>query len=157
LGELRSESRASRGFESWIRSTNQIDAALPPGNEKPGQRGNQTQSQTSYLNSAKLQINQQEATLGGADLAADATNFPKLRPIPKSRSQPSSSSRRIIFLFIRNDEESKIRRNLEQLPLHPRDQKENHRDHDTDQDGTRQRKIKRGALAAVQNISRQTS
>jgi flagellar hook-associated protein 3 FlgL len=36
---------------------------------------NQTQSQTTYLNSAKLQISQQETTLGGADLAADATNL----------------------------------------------------------------------------------
>jgi len=35
---------------------------------------NQSQSQTTYLNTAKLQISQQENTLGGADLAAAATN-----------------------------------------------------------------------------------
>jgi flagellar hook-associated protein 3 FlgL len=38
---------------------------------------NQTQSQTTYLNTAKLQISQQENTLGGADLAAAATNLAK--------------------------------------------------------------------------------
>ena len=36
---------------------------------------NQSQSQTTYLNTAKLQISQQENTLGGADLAAAATNL----------------------------------------------------------------------------------
>src|SRR5713226_3011463 len=38
---------------------------------------NQTQSQTTYLNTAKLQISQQENTLGGVDLAAAATNLAK--------------------------------------------------------------------------------
>src|SRR6266852_3751495 len=36
---------------------------------------NQTQSQTTYLNTAKLQISQQENTLGGADLASAATTL----------------------------------------------------------------------------------
>ena len=35
----------------------------------------QTQSQTSYLTTAKLQISQQQTTLGGADIAAEATNL----------------------------------------------------------------------------------
>src|ERR1700722_132919 len=35
----------------------------------------QAQSQTTYLNTAKLQISQQQTTLGGADLAAAATNL----------------------------------------------------------------------------------
>jgi flagellar hook-associated protein 3 FlgL len=35
----------------------------------------QAQSQTSYLTTAKLQISQQQTTLGGADLAAEATNL----------------------------------------------------------------------------------
>lgn len=40
-----------------------------------GNAANQAQSQTTYLNTAKLQIAQQENTLGGADLAAAATNL----------------------------------------------------------------------------------
>ncbi len=36
---------------------------------------NQAQSQTTYLNTAKLQISQQENTLGGADLASAATTL----------------------------------------------------------------------------------
>ncbi|MGA7291813.1 MAG: flagellar hook-associated protein FlgL [Terriglobales bacterium] len=35
----------------------------------------QTQSQTTYLNTAKLQIAQEQTTLGGADMAAAATNL----------------------------------------------------------------------------------
>jgi flagellar hook-associated protein 3 FlgL len=35
----------------------------------------QAQSQTSYLTTAKLQISQQQTTLGGADIAAEATNL----------------------------------------------------------------------------------
>jgi flagellar hook-associated protein 3 FlgL len=40
-----------------------------------GNAGNQAQSQTTYLNTAKLQISQQQNTLGGADLAVAATNL----------------------------------------------------------------------------------
>jgi flagellar hook-associated protein 3 FlgL len=40
-----------------------------------GNASNQAQSQSTYLNAAKLQIAQQENTLGGADLAAAATNL----------------------------------------------------------------------------------
>ena len=40
-----------------------------------GNAANQAQSQTTYLNTAKLQIAQQQNTLGGADLAAAATNL----------------------------------------------------------------------------------
>lgn len=40
-----------------------------------GNAVNQAQSQSSYLNAAKLQIAQQQNTLGGADLAAAATNL----------------------------------------------------------------------------------
>jgi flagellar hook-associated protein 3 FlgL len=40
-----------------------------------GNAGNQVQSQTTYLNTAKLQISQQENTLGGADFAAAASNL----------------------------------------------------------------------------------
>ncbi|MGB7642967.1 MAG: flagellin, partial [Terriglobales bacterium] len=36
---------------------------------------NQAQSQTSYLNAAKLQIAQQENSLGGVDLATAANNL----------------------------------------------------------------------------------
>jgi len=40
-----------------------------------GNAANQAQSQSTYLNAAKLQIAQQQNTLGGADLAAAATNL----------------------------------------------------------------------------------
>ncbi len=40
-----------------------------------GNATDQTQSETNYLNAAKLQISQQQTTLGGADLAAAATNL----------------------------------------------------------------------------------
>lgn len=40
-----------------------------------GNASNQAQSQSTYLNTAKLQIAQQQNTLGGADLAAAATNL----------------------------------------------------------------------------------
>jgi len=40
-----------------------------------GNASNQAQSQTTYLNAAKLQIAQQENTLGGADMATAATNL----------------------------------------------------------------------------------
>ena len=40
-----------------------------------GNAVNQAQSQSTYLNAAKLQIAQQQNTLGGADLAAAATNL----------------------------------------------------------------------------------
>jgi flagellar hook-associated protein 3 FlgL len=40
-----------------------------------GNAMNQAQSQTTYLNTAKLQISQQQNTLGGADLATAATNL----------------------------------------------------------------------------------
>lgn len=40
-----------------------------------GNASNQAQSQSTYLNAAKLQIAQQQNTLGGADLAAAATNL----------------------------------------------------------------------------------
>jgi len=40
-----------------------------------GNAVNQAQSQSAYLNAAKLQIAQQQNTLGGADLAAAATNL----------------------------------------------------------------------------------
>ena len=40
-----------------------------------GNAANQAQSQSTYLNTAKLQIAQQQNTLGGADLAAAATNL----------------------------------------------------------------------------------
>jgi flagellar hook-associated protein 3 FlgL len=40
-----------------------------------GNASNQAQSQTTYLNTAKLQIAQQENTLGGVDLATAATNL----------------------------------------------------------------------------------
>jgi len=40
-----------------------------------GNAGNQAQSQTTYLNTAKLQISQQQNTLGGADLAQAATEL----------------------------------------------------------------------------------
>ena len=40
-----------------------------------GNAMNQAQSQTTYLNTAKLQISQQENTLAGADLATAATNL----------------------------------------------------------------------------------
>ena len=35
----------------------------------------QSQSETTYLNTAKLQIAQQQTTLGGADMTAAATNL----------------------------------------------------------------------------------
>jgi flagellar hook-associated protein 3 FlgL len=40
-----------------------------------GNATDQAQSETTYLNAAKLQMSQQQTTLGGADLAADATNL----------------------------------------------------------------------------------
>jgi flagellar hook-associated protein 3 FlgL len=40
-----------------------------------GNAANQAQSQSTYLNAAKLQIAQQQNTLGGADLATAATNL----------------------------------------------------------------------------------
>jgi flagellar hook-associated protein 3 FlgL len=40
-----------------------------------GNAANQAQSQTTYLNTAKLQISQQENTLGAADMAVAATNL----------------------------------------------------------------------------------
>ena len=40
-----------------------------------GNAANQAQSQTTYLNTAKLQISQQENTLGAVDMAAAATNL----------------------------------------------------------------------------------
>jgi len=40
-----------------------------------GNAANQAQSQTTYLTTAKLQISAQQTTLGGADLAAAATNL----------------------------------------------------------------------------------
>jgi flagellar hook-associated protein 3 FlgL len=40
-----------------------------------GNAANQAQSQTTYLNAAKLQIAQQQNTVGGADLAAAATDL----------------------------------------------------------------------------------
>jgi flagellar hook-associated protein 3 FlgL len=40
-----------------------------------GNASNQAQSQTTYLNTAKLQIAQQENTLGGSDLATAASNL----------------------------------------------------------------------------------
>jgi flagellar hook-associated protein 3 FlgL len=40
-----------------------------------GNAMNQAQSQTTYLNTAKLQLSQQQNTLGGADLAAAATRL----------------------------------------------------------------------------------
>jgi flagellar hook-associated protein 3 FlgL len=40
-----------------------------------GNAMDQAQSQTTYLNTAKLQISQQQTTLGGADVAAAATNL----------------------------------------------------------------------------------
>jgi flagellar hook-associated protein 3 FlgL len=40
-----------------------------------GNAGNQATSQTTYLNAAKLQLAQQQNTLGGADLATAATNL----------------------------------------------------------------------------------
>lgn len=40
-----------------------------------GNATDQTQSETTYLNAAQLQISQQQNTLGGADLAAAATNL----------------------------------------------------------------------------------
>ena len=43
-----------------------------------GNAMNQAQSETTYLNTAKLQISQQENTLGGADLATAATNLTQL-------------------------------------------------------------------------------
>ena len=43
-----------------------------------GNAMNQAQSQTTYLNTAKLQISQQENTLAGADLATAATNLTQL-------------------------------------------------------------------------------
>ena len=40
-----------------------------------GNATDQTQSETTYLNAAQLQISQQQNTLGGADMAAAATNL----------------------------------------------------------------------------------
>jgi len=40
-----------------------------------GNATDQTQSETTYLNAAKLQISEQQNTLGGADMAAAATNL----------------------------------------------------------------------------------
>jgi flagellar hook-associated protein 3 FlgL len=40
-----------------------------------GNATDQTQSQTTYLDAAKLQISQQQTTLGGADMAAEATDL----------------------------------------------------------------------------------
>jgi flagellin-like hook-associated protein FlgL len=40
-----------------------------------GNATDQTQSETTYLNAAKLQISQQQNTLGGAIMAAAATNL----------------------------------------------------------------------------------
>jgi len=40
-----------------------------------GNATDQTQSEATYLNAAKLQIAQQQTTLGGADVAAEATDL----------------------------------------------------------------------------------
>ena len=42
------------------------------------------------------------------------------------------------------------------LPLHPPNHEENNRQHNTNQNGTRQRKIKSGVFAPIQNVPRQS-
>jgi flagellar hook-associated protein 3 FlgL len=75
VGNLIQAVETNTGIPAAVNAVSSASSYLSAQRVFYGNALNQTQSQTTYLNSAKLQISQQETTLGGADLAADATNL----------------------------------------------------------------------------------
>jgi len=75
VGNLIQAVETNTGIPAAVNAVSSASSYLSAQRVFYGNALNQTQSQTTYLNSTKLQISQQETTLGGADLAADATNL----------------------------------------------------------------------------------
>ena len=67
--------QSNNGIETAVTSLNTAASYLSVQRVFYGNGISQAQSQTTYLNAAKLQIAQQQTTLGGADIAVAATNL----------------------------------------------------------------------------------
>jgi flagellar hook-associated protein 3 FlgL len=75
LNNLVQALQSNSGIQTAVNSLNSAASYLSSESVFYGNALGQVASQTTYLNSAKLQISQQQNTLGGADLAAAATNL----------------------------------------------------------------------------------
>ncbi len=67
--------QSNSGVQVAVTSLNTAASYLSAQRVFYGNAMNQVQSQTTYLNAAKLQIAQQQNTLGGVDMAAAANNL----------------------------------------------------------------------------------
>jgi flagellar hook-associated protein 3 FlgL len=67
--------QSNSGVEAAVTALNTASSYLSTQRVFYGNTMNQIQSQTTYLNAAKLQIAQQQNTLGGVDMAAAANNL----------------------------------------------------------------------------------
>lgn len=67
--------QTNSGIETAVNAVNSASSYLSAQTVFYGNATDQTQSETTYLNAAKLQISQQQTTLGAADVVAAATNL----------------------------------------------------------------------------------
>ncbi len=67
--------QTNTGIETAVNALSSASSNLSAQRVLYGNAMSQATSETNYLNTAKLQISQQETTLGGADVAAAATNL----------------------------------------------------------------------------------